>query len=74
MEAFTRDNREAIYRVARLRIRHYPVEREVDLAVSLAAGVGLLSVSERGSGTGIHAPYPSIDPSGDDSNAQGGRR
>lgn len=38
MEAFTRENREAIYRAANLRVTYHPAEREVDLALSLAPG------------------------------------
>jgi hypothetical protein len=38
MEAFTRENREAIYRPVNRRVTYHPVDREVDLAVSLAPG------------------------------------
>ncbi len=40
MDAFSRENREAIYKAANLRITYHPAEREVDLAVSLAPGGG----------------------------------
>jgi len=40
MEAFTRENREATCKAAKLRITYHGVEREVDLAVSLAPGGG----------------------------------
>jgi site-specific DNA recombinase len=40
MEAFTRENREAIYKATNLRITYHPAEREVDLALSLAPGGG----------------------------------
>lgn len=36
MDAFSRENREAIYRSANLRVTYHPAERAVDLAVSLA--------------------------------------
>jgi hypothetical protein len=38
MDALTREHREAVYRAASLTITYHPAEREVDLAVSLAAG------------------------------------
>jgi site-specific DNA recombinase len=40
MEAFTRENREAIYRAANLRVTYHPAEREIDLAVALTPGGG----------------------------------
>ena len=38
MEAFTRENPEAIYRAANLRVIYHPAERKVDLAVALTGG------------------------------------
>ena len=40
MEAFSRENREAIYKAANLRITYRPTEREVDLALSFFPGGG----------------------------------
>jgi hypothetical protein len=40
MEAFTRENREAIHRAANLRVTYHPAEREIDLAVALTPGGG----------------------------------
>jgi hypothetical protein len=58
-EASTYQDREAIYRAAKIRIRPYPVEPEADLPVSLAAGAGPMSVAEPGSG-GARLIWPSL--------------